>query len=111
MHYRITKVYHEAGKRGELSELLNEKKGMLKDFEGLKSVRMVGVSETATIAVSEYDTEDQLKAVEPKFQEVMVDLMSLMTQCEVFCFIDFHNLKKRRNSEKIGYNNKLHFDS
>tara|TARA_Y100000589_G_C26700817_1_gene445631 strand:- start:30 stop:317 length:288 start_codon:yes stop_codon:yes gene_type:complete len=80
MHYRITKVYHEAGKRGELSELLNEKKRMLKDFEGLKSVRMVGVSETATIAVSEYETEDQLKAVEPKFQEVMVDLMPLMTQ-------------------------------
>ena len=53
MHYRITKVYHEAGKRGALSELLNEKKdGMLKDFEGLKSVRMVGVSETATIAVN-----------------------------------------------------------
>ena len=44
MHYRITKVYHEAGKREELAELLNEKKGMLKDFEGLKSVRMVGVS-------------------------------------------------------------------
>ena len=41
---------------------------------------MVGVSETATIAVSEYETEDQLKAVEPKFQEVMVDLMPLMTQ-------------------------------
>ena len=67
MYYRITKVYHEAGKREALSELLNEKKGMLKDFEGLKSVRMVGVSETATIAVSEYETEDQLKAVEPKF--------------------------------------------
>ena len=64
MHYRITKVYHEAGKREALAELLNEKKGMLKDFDGLKSVRMVGVSETATIAVSEYETEDQLKAVE-----------------------------------------------
>ena len=80
MHYRITKVYHEAGKREALAELLNEKKGILKEFEGLKSVRMVGVSETATIAVSEYETEDQLKAVEPKFQEVMVDLMPLMTQ-------------------------------
>ena len=41
---------------------------------------MVAVSDTATIAVSEYETEDQLNAVEPKFQEVMVDLMSLMTQ-------------------------------
>ena len=80
MHYRITKVYHESGKREELSELLNKKRGMLKDFVGLKSVRMVGVSETATIAVSEYETEEQLKAVEPKFQEVMVDLMPLMTQ-------------------------------
>ena len=80
MHYRITKVYHESGKRKELSELLNKKRGMLKDFDGLKSVRMVGVSETATIAVSEYENEEQLKAVEPKFQEVMVDLMPLMTQ-------------------------------
>ena len=80
MHYRITKVYHESGKREELSELLNKKRGMLKDFDGLKSVRMVSVSETATIAVSEYETEEQLKAVEPKFQEVMVDLMPLMTQ-------------------------------
>ena len=52
---------------------------MLKDFEGSK-VLDGGVSETATIAVSEYETEDQLKAVEPKFQEVMVDLMPLMTQ-------------------------------
>ena len=41
---------------------------------------MVAVSDTATIAVSEYETEDQLNAVEPRFQEVMVDLMSLMTQ-------------------------------
>ena len=80
MHYRITKVYHDSGKREELSELLNKKKGMLKDFDGLKSVRMVAVSETATIAVSEYETEDQLKAVEAEFQEVMVDLMPLMTQ-------------------------------
>ena len=80
MHYRITKVYHESGKREELSELLNKKRGMLKDFDGLKSVRMVGVSETATIAVSEYETEEQLKAVETKVQEVMVDLMPLMTQ-------------------------------
>ena len=80
MHYRITKVYHDSGKRKELSELLNKKRRMLKDFDGLRTVRMVGVSETATIAVSEYETEEQLKAVEPKFQEVMVDLMPLMTQ-------------------------------
>ena len=58
MHYRITKVYHDSGKREELSELLNKKKGMLKDFDGLKSVRMVGVSETATIAVSEYELKN-----------------------------------------------------
>jgi hypothetical protein len=80
MHYRITKVYHDADKREALTEVLNKKKKILKDFEGLKSVRMVAVSDTATIAVSEYETEDQLNAVEPRFQEVMVDLMSLMTQ-------------------------------
>lgn len=80
MHYRITKIYHDADKREALTEVLNKKKKILKGFEGLKSVRMVAVSDTATIAVSEYETEDQLNAVEPRFQEVMVDLMSLMTQ-------------------------------
>ena len=40
---------------------------------------MVGVSETSMIAVSEYETEEHLKAVEHKFQEVMMDLMPLMT--------------------------------
>ena len=80
MHYRITKIYHDADKREALTKVLNKKKKILKDFEGLKSVRMVAVSDTATIAVSEYETEDQLNAVEPRFQEVMVDLMSLMTQ-------------------------------
>ena len=79
MHYRVTKVYHEEGKREELVEVLDSKKEILDTFEGLKSVRMVGVSETSTIAVSEYETEEHLKAVEHKFQEVMMDLMPLMT--------------------------------
>ena len=79
MHYRITKVYHEADKREALTELMNEKKEILRSFEGLRSVKMVGVSDTATIAVSQYETEEQLKAVESRFQEVMVDLMPLMT--------------------------------
>lgn len=79
MHYRITKVYHEADKREALTELMNEKKETLSSFEGLMSVKMVSVSDTATIAVSQYETEEQLKAVESRFQEVMVDLMPLMT--------------------------------
>tara|TARA_B100001115_G_scaffold31809_1_gene23489 strand:- start:160 stop:501 length:342 start_codon:yes stop_codon:yes gene_type:complete len=79
MHYRVTKVYHEEGKREELVEVLDSKKEILDTFEGLKSVRMVGVSETSTIAVSEYETEEHLKSVEHKFQEVMIDLMPLMT--------------------------------
>tara|TARA_Y100001970_G_C13754774_1_gene612782 strand:- start:107 stop:394 length:288 start_codon:yes stop_codon:yes gene_type:complete len=79
MHYRITKVYHEADKRDELVEVLDSKKEILNSFDGLKSVRMVAVSDTSTIAVSEYETEEQLNAVEHKFQEVMIDLMPLMT--------------------------------
>ena len=75
---RITKVYHEADKREALTELMNEKKETLGSFEGLRSVRMVSVSDTATIAVSQYETEEQLKAVESRFQEVMVDLMPLI---------------------------------
>ena len=79
MHLRITKVHHEVDKREELTEILESKEETLKTFEGLKSVRMVAVSDTVTIAVSEYETEEQLNAVEPRFQEVMVDLMPLMT--------------------------------
>ena len=41
---------------------------------------MVEVNNTVTIAISEYESEEQLKKVEPRFQEVMVDLMPLISE-------------------------------
>jgi len=80
MHYRITKVHHEADKRDKLIEILESKEEILKTFDGLNIVRMVEISDTVTIAISEYESEEQLKKVEPRFQEVMVDLMPLMSE-------------------------------
>jgi len=78
MYYRITKVTHEAGKREEMLAVLKSKEDVLNAFEGLHWVKMIAVSDTVTMAVSEYGSEDQLRSVEGRFREVMVDLMPFM---------------------------------
>ena len=78
MYYRITKVSHEAGKRQEIINILKAKEEIINSFEGLNFVKMIAVSETVTMAISEYGSEAQLKAVEGRFKEVMVDMMPLM---------------------------------
>ncbi len=78
MHYRITKVKHDADKRDEIIRILNEKESIIASFEGLNWVKMISISDTETMAISEYGTEAQLKAVEGRFREVMVDLVPLM---------------------------------
>tara|TARA_B100000131_G_scaffold316592_1_gene356935 strand:- start:1091 stop:1378 length:288 start_codon:yes stop_codon:yes gene_type:complete len=80
MHYRITKVHHEKGNRKKLVEVLESKKKTLNSFEGLLSVKLVGVSDTITVAISEYESEEKLKNVEAKFQELMVDMIELMSE-------------------------------
>ena len=80
MHYRITKVHHETGNRGKLVEVLESKKKTLNSFDGLMSVRLVGVSDRVTIAISEYESEEKLKNVESKFQDLMVDMIQLMSE-------------------------------
>ena len=80
MHYRITKVHHEKGNRKKLVEVLESKKKTLNSFDGLLSVKLVGVSDTITIAISEYGSEEKLKNVEAKFQELMVDMIELMSE-------------------------------
>ena len=80
MHYRITKVHHEKGNRKKLVEVLESKKKTLNSFDGLLSVKLVGVSDTITIAISEYESEEKLKNVEAKFQELMVDMIELMSE-------------------------------
>ena len=79
MHYRITKVSHEAGMRDKFVEILKAKEAIINSFEGLNYVRMIAISETATLAISEYGSEAQLKAVEGRFKEVMIDMAPLMT--------------------------------
>ena len=79
MYFRITKVSHEAGKRDELVAMLKSKEDIINSFEGLKYVKMIAASETQTVAISEYDSEAALQAVEGRFKEVMIDMVPLMT--------------------------------
>ena len=78
MHYRITRVRHDADKRPAMIETLNAKADLIKSFEGLRYVRMIAVSDTETVAISEYETEADLNAVQPRFREVMKDMVPLM---------------------------------
>jgi len=80
MHYRITKVHHESGNREKLVEVLESKKKTLSSFDGLISVRLIGVSDTVAFAISEYESEEKLKSVESKFQEFMVGMIQLMSE-------------------------------
>ena len=79
MHYRITKVQHEPGKRDDIVAYLKTKDEDVKSIEGLQSVRMIALSETESIAISKYENEQQLKMAEEKFKEIMGGMMPFMT--------------------------------
>ena len=79
MHYRITKVYHEPGKRDDIVAYLKTKDEDVMSIEGLQSVRMIALSETESIAISKYENEQQLKMAEEKFKEIMGGMMPFMT--------------------------------
>ena len=79
MHYRITKVQHEPGKREDIIAYLKTKNEDIKSIEGLQSVRMIAISETKSIAISKYENEQQLTMAEEKFKEIMVGMMPFMT--------------------------------
>ena len=79
MHYRITKVYHEPGKRDDIIEYLKTKDEDVRSIEGLQSVRMIAISETESIAISKYENEQQLTMAEDKFKEIMGGMMPFMT--------------------------------
>ena len=79
MHYRITKVQHEPGKRDDIVAYLKTKDEDVMSIEGLKSVRMIALSETESIAISKYENEQQLKMAEEKFKEIMGGMMPFMT--------------------------------
>ena len=79
MHCRITKVNHEQGKRDDIIWYLKTKNEDIKSIEGLHSVRMIEISETESIAISEYENEQQLTMAEEKFKEIMSGMMPFMT--------------------------------
>ena len=79
MHYRITKVQHEPGKRDDIVAYLKTKDEDVMLIEGLQSVRMIALSETESIAISKYENEQQLKMAEEKFKEIMGGMMPFMT--------------------------------
>ncbi len=79
MHYRITKVYHQPGKRDDIIEYLKTKDEDVRSIEGLQSVRMIAISETESIAISKYENEQQLTMAEEKFKEIMGGMMHFMT--------------------------------
>ena len=79
MHYRITKVQHEPGKRDDIVAYLKTKDEDVRSIDGLQSVRMIEISETESIAISKYENEQQLKMAEEKFKEIMGGMMPFMT--------------------------------
>ena len=79
MHYRITKVNHEQGKRDDIIAYLKTKNEDINSIEGLQSVRMIEISETESIAISKYENEQQLTMAEEKFKEIMGGMMPFMT--------------------------------
>ena len=79
MHYRITKVQHEPGKRDDIVAYLKTKDEDVMSIEGLQSVRMIALSETESIAISKYENEQQLKMTEEKFKEIMGGMMPFLT--------------------------------
>ena len=79
MHYRITKVQHEPGKRDDIVAYLKTKDEDVMSIEGLQSVRMIEISETESIAISKYENEQQLTMAEEKFKEIMSGMMPFMT--------------------------------
>ncbi len=74
MYYRITKVSHRAGVRQQMIDYLKTKEDLMASIEGLHHVRLIGVSDTEVIAVSEYDNAEQVANAEEKFGQIMVGL-------------------------------------
>ena len=79
MHYRITKVFHKAGKRTEITDHLQNMDDRIKAINGLQSVHLVAVSETESIGISVYENEQQIIEAEQQFKEIMAGMMPLMT--------------------------------
>ena len=79
MHFRITKVFHQAGKRQEIVDYLNRMENEIKSIQGLQSLRLLEISETESYGISVYENEQQIKDAEEQVKEIMSGMMPFMT--------------------------------
>ena len=79
MYYRITKVFHQAGKRQEMVDYLNSVDDKIKTIQGLQSLRLLEISETESYGISVYENEQQIKDAEEQVKEIMSGMMPFMT--------------------------------
>ena len=55
MYYRVTKVQHRPGARQQMIEALESKKDLMESIVGLKSVRLIEISDTSSMGISLYE--------------------------------------------------------
>ena len=79
MYYRVTKVQHRPGARQQMIEALESKKDLMESIVGLKSVRLIEISDTSSMGISLYENAQQVIDAEEKFKELMGGMKPLMT--------------------------------
>lgn len=79
MHYRITKVQHQAGKQDAMAQHIDQMRDKVDQIQGLISVHLISVSDTESFGVSVYETEQQIIDAEAQFKEIMGGMMQFMT--------------------------------
>ena len=60
-------------------ESLESKKDLMESIVGLKSVRLIEISNTSSMGISLYENAQQVIDAEEKFKELMGGMMPLMT--------------------------------
>ena len=71
MHCRITKINHKPDSLDNLLGYLKSVESDVNSIDGLHSVTMVNISETESIAFSEYENEEQMNNAGEKYREIM----------------------------------------
>ena len=71
MHCRITKINHKPDSLNNLLGYLKSVESDVNSIDGLHSVTMVNISETESIAFSEYENEEQMNNAGEKYKEIM----------------------------------------
>lgn len=60
-------------------ESLESKKDLMESIVGLKSVRLIEITDTSSMGISLYENAQQVIDAEEKFKELMGGMMPLMT--------------------------------